>query len=686
MTNNRTKKSSPYFDLCAGCYTIPAGRSFADDLANGVLTFSDNRQSQKRRWGSGRLLADMLILLPSYRAKQSFQTALIKAADGQALLLPTIRTFDEVGLSLDVADEVSPLNRQLILARLIAKLPLVGAARSPAHALSLAGMLADFLDQIYLSGGKTSDLEQLIPDDFAMHWGEILKFLDIIFVHWPSILAEQNQLDKITRQQLLIDRQIAEWKNNPPQTPVILAGSTGSRPKTIEMMQAVANLPHLWPASKAYLTDKKTHARTEFLTEIFRPAEQSWKWRQLSRKPANFAAALDRIRLINAKDIHHEADIIAGLMRQTLETPSKTAMLVTLDRALARQTRAALLKWDLDIDDSDGMPLLQTRTGSFLGLIARWFDGRGDSLSLLALARHPLTSGGMRKDSFDLNMRRLELAVLRGYLSDNRYKGIENRLASQPKYKDLLIFYRQHILGPLSSLRVLYDKPNLDLAKLADAHGRAAEALAETDIENEGIGRLWDRDDGKAAAHLLEEITASGAMTALKAGDYMASFQALCANAPAVQQVFRRHPRLAIMGTIDARMSHADLVIIGGVNEGIWPPQQQADPWSNQRIRDAFGLPDKYWRNGVVAHDFFMLASCQDIIITRAIRDDNAPTTASRWLQRLDAVLDATKLGTFLARDIPTDIHAGIEAHICMTPHHHLLRVHVNFQQLNLIF
>ena len=197
-------------------------------------------------------------------------------------------------------------------------------------------------------------------------------------------------IDPSVRRLALLDKQLQKWSDQPPQTPVILAGSTGSLPKTVALMRAVRKLPAgllvfpghdgslvstddlnsilsdvghplhqlfttfssldvtpdkvpVWPAcsSQPVIT-----ARTALMRQVFLPAEQTSQWRQISRDhPEVEAKALTGLRLIEADDTHHEADIIACIMRETLETPEKTAMLVTPDRQLARQVRAALLKW-----------------------------------------------------------------------------------------------------------------------------------------------------------------------------------------------------------------------------------------------------------------------------------------------------------------------------------------------------
>ena len=45
------------------------------------------------------------------------------------------------------------------------------------------------------------------------------------------------------------------------------------------------------------------------------------------------------------------------------------------------------------------------------------------------------------------------------------------------------------------------------------------------------------------------------------------------------------HPRLAILGLIEARMQSADLVVLGGLNDGTWPTLPAPDPWLAPRIR-----------------------------------------------------------------------------------------------------
>ncbi len=104
---------------------------------------------------------------------------------------------------------------------------------------------------------------------------------------------------------------------------------------------------------------------------------------------------------------------------------------------------------------------------------------------------------------------------------------------------------------------------------------------------------------------------------------------------------YGRHPRLAIWGLVEARLQQADLIVLGGLNEGTWPGDAASDPWLSRPMRRDFGLPPPERRIGVAAHDFAQALGAREVVLTRASRVEGAPTVPSRWLLRLDTVLRA---------------------------------------------
>src|SRR3546814_4340299 len=51
------------------------------------------------------------------------------------------------------------------------------------------------------------------------------------------------------------------------------------------------------------------------------------------------------------------------------------------------------------------------------------------------------------------------------------------------------------------------------------------------------------------------------------------------------------HPRIAILGLLEARLHPADLMILGGLNEGPWPALRSPDPCLSTKLSLKRGLP-----------------------------------------------------------------------------------------------
>ena len=98
------------------------------------------------------------------------------------------------------------------------------------------------------------------------------------------------------------------------------------------------------------------------------------------------------------------------------------------------------------------------------------------------------------------------------------------------------------------------------------------------------------------------------------------------------------HPRIFIWGLLEARLQQADLMVLGGLNEGVWPALPAPDPWLAPKIRANLGMPGLEFRTGLAAHDFASALGAPNVLITRARRDSRSPTIASRFWLRLRAM------------------------------------------------
>ena len=383
--------------------------------------------------------------------------------------------------------------------------------------------------------------------------------------------------------------------------------------------------------------------RVRLIAEALRPAITTDAWRRLPAQPEDTLDGLSRYDCASAQE---EAVTIALLLRRKLETPGATAALVTPDRALARRVAAELRRWDIDIDDSAGLPLNRTPPGVFLRLVLDLAASGLAPVPLLAALKHPLASGGLPSVAFRDLARQLEQAI-RGPRPAPGLAGLRAALAGERVGLARFVDRLEACLGPLPELLVADAVP---LSRLAAAHIEAAERLASTATETGGE-RLWRETAGEAAARFCHElIDAARDLPPLPGRHFPALFESLAADA-VVRPVFGRHPRLAIWGLLEARLQQADLVVLGGLNEGSWPPSAEHDPWMSRQMRREFGIALPERAIGIAAHDFAQALGAPEVALTRAARSEGVPTVPSRWLLRLDTVLQAVGLDGALGPD-----------------------------------
>ena len=80
-------------------------------------------------------------------------------------------------------------------------------------------------------------------------------------------------------------------------------------------------------------------------------------------------AALAGVHRIDAPTAQDEAEVVALILREAIETPTATAALVTPDRLLARRVSVRLAAMGVPVDDSAGRPFAKTAAGAFLDLV-----------------------------------------------------------------------------------------------------------------------------------------------------------------------------------------------------------------------------------------------------------------------------------------------------------------------------
>jgi ATP-dependent helicase/nuclease subunit B len=676
-------------------YTIPAHRAFADALAAGLI----------RQFGADPLgLARGLVLLPNNRAKRAVTDAFVRASGG-GLLLPRMvaigdPALDEAaGAALDPADAgdpvppaVAPMQRRLILARLVVEeRARSGRPVDAAEAVRLAGDLARTLDQLLVEEVAPRALREIdLGEELSTHWRRALDLFEIVLDRWPGELARLGCIDLADRRARLLRRLAVRWRDAPPAGFVCAAGITDTAPAVAALLRRVATMPRgmvvmadlatgmddaEWQALGPHAPDAVTGARKrsiethpQFHLKLllermgFNRAEVM-RWRDESEfdatpargkaianalAPADFTgkwtdlpAAERRLAGIAAAELAtpaEEAQAIALALREALETPERTAALVTPDRALARRVAAHCGRWGIEIDDSAGRPLSILPSGTLLLALADAAAQRFAPLALLTLLKHPLVCAGEGRRLWLEGARKLD-RVLRGPRPAAGLDGIDAHLADAPKREQArraaAAVWWPHARALLAPVERVFAGGEQPLSVLVAALRETAQALCGD--------FLWSGPAGRAASDFLADLEARGGEgPRLVDPDSLAALLRTLMDEIAVRPPQGGHPRLAIYGLIEARLQPADLMILGGLNEGVWPGQSAPDPWLAPRIRLALGLPGQERGVGMAAHDLAGALGAPQALLTRARRDATQPAIASRFWLRLQALAGET--------------------------------------------
>jgi ATP-dependent helicase/nuclease subunit B len=648
-------------------HTIPPGLSFGRELAAGLLThYRDDLLA----------LSDVHLYLPDRRAIRAVREAFLAVSDGQATLLPQMFSIgdsnEEELLAVDpfalgddptLTPAIDPLERQMIL------MDLVRARRdidlTPAQAFALAGDLARLLDQAITDDVSLDKLPGLVTGELAAHWQKTMDFLEIIQDIWPKYLKEKRLWDASYRRKIVLEKKIDGLRRLQPKNRIIAAGAVGLTAQTSELLRVIAGLPdgcvilpgfdpdyphHYWEQIDA--AHPYFHAK-QFLGGLdYEPKNVTW-WPLLTTGQAQHPSRrqlihhalqpmndydlstaklpdgnLGNLRFCETETGQHEAKSIALVLREVLETKGKTALVVTPDRGLAQRIGHEMQRWEIILNDSGGYKLLQAPIAGFFRLILSFCDTERPVATLLSLMRHPLFN--LSPDQTD-KIGVLDIKYLRGAFSVERLFGME-----LPDAETALQDFFNVARAPLYFTQ---NPQPQSLYNWLTQHIEAAEILSG------GADSLWRGDAADALAqHLiaLRQLPQSADLQ-LTAQEYR-EFMDYALGTVTVRPTHDTHPRLRVVSPAEALMQDADLVILAGLNEKIWPPQPPGDPWLSQPMRRSVGFTDAQARMGQSALKFMNLFCAPDIMVSWSKEREGSPALPSRWLLQIFAVMEKNGL------------------------------------------
>ncbi|MCJ2188271.1 PD-(D/E)XK nuclease family protein [Novosphingobium beihaiensis] len=665
-------------------YSIAAHRGFADALVAGLVP----------RYAEPDLgLARLTLLLPSRRTVRTVTEAFVRHS-GQGMLLPRMAVVGDLDLDETLGPLLDPLGaadippaadstrRWLRLAHYLREVEGDKAGKGAAL-LRRAWEIGRTMDRLLVEGIAPIDLmsDEVIGlvGDLAGHWSDNTRTFLMVQQYWIAELSERGQIDAPERRNRLFEHAARRWREEPPPHPVVAAGVTSASPALAKLLRVVSELergsvilpdldlalaPEVWeelgtagaPAEKGdppfgrhdAVTHPQYHlklllnrmgiareevqpwhrsgvsaappVRSKVISNLFLPPRASAVWAEL--KPEH--RRLPGVRLMESTHPGEEAQAIAVLIREALEQPERRVALISPDRGLAARVVSHLQRWGIAADDTAGRPLPQTAAGRLLLLLAEVLADQAAPVPLIALLVHPLAGGGEGRPQWLENARKLDLA-LRG---PRPAAGLE-ALAGIAEQHKLGAWWSmvEAILSPLFAFGESEPFTRL-LGALADA----AEALCGEAV--------WAGPDGRALGAFVEDLreAADAAGTLLDPRELHAVLRDAM-DRVSVRPPWGGHPRVAIYGLLEARMSRADLVICGGLAEGVWPASPSQDSLLPPAVLRALGVPGADFRIGLAAHDLAAALGAPEVVLSWPQRDEGGPVIPSRFVLRVRAML-----------------------------------------------
>lgn len=704
-------------------FSIHPGQDF---LATLVAALCDGNLIPGFKYSGDPLALSLAtIFVPTRRAARELRSTLMEHLGNNSILLPHIRPlgeFDEEAFFFESGAEdiirtpppIDALERQLILGRLIAQWTdhLTAHLRSlykeeelttpvsTSDAFWLARDLADLIDQLQTEDLSFDDIAVAGDAEVSEWWGVTLAFLQILQTEWPAILTERNRLDPSAHRNAMLRGEARRLEKLQPESPVIVAGSTGTIPATAELIATVAKLPAgavvlpgydltMDAATIEVLDDEKHIAsavshpqfgmhnlvRKMGATGLVEPlglsrslalrSRDSWVKLALQPAPCTFGwqekrmaidqAAYENVAILNAPNEREEAAAIAVALRKAIADPNARAALVTPDRMLARRVVTELARYGVQANDSGGTPFNTTLQGSLVALMFSVIYQPGDAAALLALLKNPLVQLGVDADTHRRSTQWLERLVLRG--SVGRFSlgklhefavaqiaSVKSNTTYRPDWVEEMTGEDERQASDLAAQLDLVFAPLVGLASCKEKVSLQP-ALEATILTLESLTK---NEDGDHFALFADEAGAvlRGALVQFLSSESGLKFDPAqwpeimdaVLSGLLVQPEPGGHPRVSIWGALEARLQSVDFLVLAGLNEGVWPQQAANDAFLTRGMKARMKMQPPERRIGLAAHDFQMAMGQDKVLLTRSVRLDNAPAVASRWLQRLETL------------------------------------------------
>lgn len=677
-------------------WTIRAGEPFLQTL---IAAIDRGQLFPKLNWQDPLMWTNVTLMLPTRKAIKNLNANFHLYTGREVGFLPKMiclgefENDDDLPQSTQKWPAISLLERKLILLPLVEKWLEHFQTHEQNNQQHYLPQLLLFIDELLevidvftLEHAQLDLIQTSVSGQYDEFWLKSLAFLDIVLKQYPPILAHMQKTDPKREYQLRALEFVEKLKHISSNQIYVLAGSTGSVKSTALMMSALARHSHgavvlpsfdveldantwdliaqektqnarlmthpqyymshfvhslgLVPQDVVQLCQNPSKDSADFRELIalgFRPSEGHSHWQQQLKtlsKRSDFGQLGQHLTYIEASHLDEEAQAIACILRNALEDQKTKAMVITPNRILGMRIQEALRKFGVHVSDSAGVPLNKTRAAQLL-------------LEAIGLAFEP---GPLALDSFLFYKPKfqiepsptpelLDLLNVVGchhlkwksweqlFAELHQLKQPENLKYGHRAMRKLTPELLEQITALLSSVYAIFQP----LYSVQSHHWT-------TSIEHLFCSIVDPKIEGYDQVLAFLEHLKSCAQYLTFDPKQLRAMLDLLLSAETAYDLNEEHPQLRILGPIEARLMHADVVILAGLNEGEWPGQVDAGAFLNRALLKSIGLSLPERTVGLQAHDFYCALFGEQVYLTRSRKNGGQPQSISRFLERLELV------------------------------------------------
>lgn len=550
---------------------------------------------------SGVDMHEMLIFLPSRRAVRTVEMALVKRAGG-AVMLPRLVPLGDGVDDVDTDDEtifpdiISDMERVVVAAHLLTA---DAKINNLATALPIARDLVRMCDYLENEGIDAAGIDwaSLVDEKYATHFQDKAQMLNIM-----SRVMDEFGAGRITQTQRR-NMDIRAWIDVLDKYKlVVVCGSTASVPPTADLMVAIANMSH----GRIILSGKIDGRENDFTLDT-NPYNSEYKF-------------LTRIGCDVSDVIPIDVGTSAiGFMNYAFgNNPAQYDGNKTLGHC-------HLIKCPSEAVEAASVAEIATRA------IAQ---------NKTVLVITPDAAGNQRIGA---------ALRARGIVADFS-GGVPGTMT--PAGRAVLNLLDDWIEYSSDAFDKFYAKNNYDL------FNTIAEIVEKYDAE---FAPQFAADDAVDIWEKIRELSNAINVVGLRLNvSDVRTFIADAISSVTVRGTPDADAHVVVLGTIESRMQTADVVILSGLNEGMFPARGYENAWLPRRVAEQIGLPSPNRKVSLQALDFMNLSCGADVYWLRSMVSGGVQTTESRFISRImarggmfDDGVGVDILGAVATRDNP---------------------------------